>query len=78
MIETLKTMEFTPFILSFKLALITTIILFMVSLPLAWYLSQTRSKMKPSDRSDYGTAYCPSSFCVRFLHLMGIFTKTHL
>ena len=47
MIETLKTMEFTPFVLSFKLALITTIILFIVSLPLAWYLSQTRSKMKP-------------------------------
>ena len=47
MIETLKTLEFTPFILSFKLALITTVILFAASLPLAWYLSQTRSKMKP-------------------------------
>jgi len=47
MIETLNHLEFTPFILSFKLALITTVILFVVSLPLAWYLSQTRSKMKP-------------------------------
>ena len=47
MIETLRTMEFTPFLLSFKLALITTVILFIISLPLAWYLSQTRSKMKP-------------------------------
>ena len=47
MIETLKTLEFTPFLLSFKLALITTLILFIISLPLAWYLSQTRSKMKP-------------------------------
>ncbi len=46
MIETLKTMEFTPFLLSFKLAFITTLILFMVSLPLAWYLSQTKSKLK--------------------------------
>jgi molybdate transport system permease protein len=47
MIETLKAMEFTPFVLSFKLALITTVILFIIALPLAWYLSQTRSKMKP-------------------------------
>ena len=47
MIETLKAMEFTPFILSFKLAFITTVILFIISMPLAWYLSQTRSKMKP-------------------------------
>jgi len=47
MIETFKTLEFTPFLLSFKLALITTLILFVISLPLAWYLSQTRSKMKP-------------------------------
>ena len=47
MIETLKAMEFTPFILSFKLAFVTTLILFVISMPLAWYLSQTRSKMKP-------------------------------
>ncbi|MCD6211739.1 MAG: molybdate ABC transporter permease subunit [Sulfurovum sp.] len=47
MIETLKAMEFTPFILSFKLAFVTTVILFIISMPLAWYLSQTRSKMKP-------------------------------
>jgi len=40
-------MEFTPFILSFKLASVTTLILFFISMPLAWYLSQTRSKMKP-------------------------------
>ncbi len=47
MIETLKAMEFTPFILSFKLAFVTTLILFLISMPLAWYLSQTRSKVKP-------------------------------
>ncbi len=40
-------MEFTPFILSFKLAFVTTVILFFISMPLAWYLSQTRSKVKP-------------------------------
>ena len=45
--EFLQTMEFTPFILSFKLATITTLILFFISLPLAWYLSQTSSKSKP-------------------------------
>jgi molybdate transport system permease protein len=39
--------DFDPFIISFKLAGITTSILFIVSLPLAWYLSQTKSKLKP-------------------------------
>jgi len=47
MLETLKTLELTPFILSFKLAGATTIILFLLSLPLAWYLAQTKSKVKP-------------------------------
>ena len=47
MIEILQNLEFTPFILSFKLAFITTSILFTLSLPLAWYLSQTKSKIKP-------------------------------
>ncbi|WP_294958390.1 molybdate ABC transporter permease subunit [Sulfurovum sp.] len=45
--EILRTMDFTPFVLSFKLAALTSVILFAVALPLAWYLSQTRSKAKP-------------------------------
>jgi molybdate transport system permease protein len=40
-------MSFEPFYLSFKLASITTVILFFIALPLAWYLSQTRSRFKP-------------------------------
>ena len=40
-------LDLAPFILSFKLAGITTLILFVLSLPLAWYLSQTNSKTKP-------------------------------
>lgn len=47
MIEILNGIEFEPFLLSFKLAAITTLILFIVSVPLAWYLSQTTSKIKP-------------------------------
>mgnify|MGYP005992193119 CR=1 FL=1 len=47
MIELLKNIEFTPFLISFKLAAITTLILFIISLPLSWYLSQTKSKIKP-------------------------------
>ncbi len=42
-----ENIEFTPFILSFKLAFVTTVILFIISLPLAWYLSQTKSRAKP-------------------------------
>jgi len=47
MIEILQTLDFTPFILSFKLAGLTTIILFILGMPLSWYLSQTKSKSKP-------------------------------
>jgi len=47
MLQTLKTLDLTPFLLSFKLAGVTTLILFIISLPLAWYLSQSKSKTKP-------------------------------
>ena len=47
MIELIKDIEFEPFLISFKLAGIVTLILFFISLPLAWYLSQTKSKIKP-------------------------------
>jgi len=40
-------MDMTPFILSFKLAAVTTVILFVIALPLAWWLSQTEVKYKP-------------------------------
>jgi len=47
MTEIFSSLEFTPFLLSFKLAFITTLILFVLSVPLAWFLSQTNSKAKP-------------------------------
>jgi molybdate transport system permease protein len=47
MTDILNTLDYEPFLLSFKLAGITTFILFVLSLPLAWYLSQTKSKIKP-------------------------------
>ncbi len=40
-------MDWSPIILTFKLALITTLILFVISIPLAYWLSYTRSKFKP-------------------------------
>lgn len=43
----LANLNLTPFTLSFKLATTTTIILFIFALPLAWYLSQTKSRIKP-------------------------------
>ena len=36
-----------PFFLSFRLAAITTVVLFVFCVPLAWKLSQTRSGYKP-------------------------------
>lgn len=47
MFDLLQNIEFAPFLLSFKLAFIVTLILFVLSLPLSWYLSQSKSKTKP-------------------------------
>lgn len=45
--ELLSSLDFAPFLLSFKLAAVTTAILLVIALPLAWWLSQTRSRFKP-------------------------------
>ena len=47
MIDYLLNVDYAPFLLSFKLAFITTLILFVLCLPLSWYLSQSKSKIKP-------------------------------
>jgi len=47
MLETISSIDFSPFILSFKLAAITTFILFILSVPFAWFLYNTSSKIKP-------------------------------
>jgi len=39
--------DFTPFVLSLKLSFIVTFILFFIGVPYAWYLSRTKSKVKP-------------------------------
>jgi len=39
--------DLEPFYLSFKLAAATTVILFIVALPVAWWLSQTACRCKP-------------------------------
>lgn len=39
--------DWNPLILTFQLALITTILLLIISIPLAYWLANTRSKMKP-------------------------------
>lgn len=40
-------MDWSPLILTFQLAAITTVLLFGLSLPLAWWLSETRSRLRP-------------------------------
>jgi len=47
MIDLFLSLDFQPFFLSFQLATITTIILLFISLPFAWFLSQTASALKP-------------------------------
>ena len=42
----MDSLDLTPFILSFKLAAITTLILFIIAVPISWWLSQTRCKCK--------------------------------
>ncbi len=72
MIEILKALEFEPFLLSFKLAGITTLILFVISMPLGWWLSQTKSKFKPFFEAFDSFTYCITTFCLGFILLMGI------
>jgi len=43
----LASIDMQPFWLSFKLAGLTTAVLFFVALPFAWWLSQTHAKSKP-------------------------------
>ncbi|MEM6772443.1 MAG: molybdate ABC transporter permease subunit [Bacteroidota bacterium] len=40
-------MNWSPLLLSFKLALVTTLVLLVVGLPLAWWLARTESRFKP-------------------------------
>ena len=40
-------MDWAPLILTFELALVTTVLLFVLSVPLAYWLAYTRSKVKP-------------------------------
>jgi len=39
--------DFEPFILSFKLAAVTSVLLFIIALPFSWWLSQTKWRFKP-------------------------------
>jgi len=39
--------DFTPFILSFKLAFFVTLILLVIGIPFAWFLSTSKSAIKP-------------------------------
>jgi len=47
-IDILTNLEWDPFLVSFKLAFYTTLILLIISIPFSWYLSQTKSKIKPA------------------------------
>ncbi len=47
MLEALSKIEFYPFYLSFKLAFITTVILFFFGIFFAWYLANSKSKIRP-------------------------------
>ncbi|MEE8589654.1 MAG: molybdate ABC transporter permease subunit [Sulfurimonadaceae bacterium] len=40
-------LDFEPFLISFKLAGITTLILFIIAMPISWWLSQTKCRCKP-------------------------------
>ena len=44
--DLLKNLDFSPFWITIKLALITTIILYLLCIPLAWWLAHTKLKIK--------------------------------
>jgi molybdate transport system permease protein len=71
MIELLKNIEFAPFLISFKLAGITTLILFFISLPLLGIyhnqnqdLNQFLKQLLPSNSF--------TTICFRILYTLGI------
>ncbi len=41
------TIDTAPLLLTLKLAAVTTVILYLLGLPIAWFLSQTRMRLKP-------------------------------
>ncbi len=43
----MNALDLEPFLLSFKLAGMTTLILFIIAMPVSWWLSQTRCRCKP-------------------------------
>jgi len=43
----MNALDLEPFYLSFKLAGLTTLILFLLALPVSWWLSQTKCRLKP-------------------------------
>ncbi|MDA3947307.1 MAG: molybdate ABC transporter permease subunit [Helicobacteraceae bacterium] len=45
--EPMNALDLEPFLLSFKLAGMTTLILFIIAMPVSWWLSQTRCRCKP-------------------------------
>jgi molybdate transport system permease protein len=45
--EPMNALDLEPFLLSFKLAGLTTLILFIIAMPVSWWLSQTRCRCKP-------------------------------
>ena len=40
-------MDWYPILLSLQLALVTTVVLLLISVPLAWWLASTKSRMRP-------------------------------
>ena len=40
-------MDWSPLILTFQLALVTTLLLFLISLPISYWLAQSKSRIKP-------------------------------
>ncbi|MFV0482193.1 MAG: molybdate ABC transporter permease subunit [Campylobacteraceae bacterium] len=47
LLEILKSVNYAPFFVSLKLSIITTTILFLVCVPFSWWLSQTKTRVKP-------------------------------
>ncbi|MGB9767284.1 MAG: molybdate ABC transporter permease subunit [Sulfurihydrogenibium sp.] len=46
MLEVLKQIDYSPFLLTFKLAIITTLFLFLIGLPIAYFLAYSKFRLK--------------------------------
>ncbi len=85
MFEILKGLDYTPFLVSLKLASLTTFALFTICVPLAFFMARKNFRGKKRDRIDHlasaraaalGARVLPARFSIAVFGAGGVFRQT--